>query len=218
MIFVGCDISFNSPAVTMYNSENDTYIVLFVGNKKKFENFNMYVSNFHFVNIIGDDYLRFKTLNTKDENRFLKMEHINEKFIEIIKENVGNKKIKMIIEQCAFNAVGSSGSKLYENSSIFKYLYIKKFGYTFKEISPTSLKKTVTGNGHASKFEMYSVIQKEFPAVDFLTTLKSNSKIGTIISPLEDVIDSLAFCLVAKDHKFSQNNIINNVVDLLYKG
>lgn len=212
-VFVGCDISFNSPAVTI-NHENK-FVTLFVGDKKKYENFNVDYKNFKFVNIIGNNIKALECIDTNSEERFKQMKFLCEELTKYIIQIKDEKKV--IIEQTTFG-VGSQGeSKLYEQSGIFKYL-LHKNNIPFQELSPTTLKKLGTGNGHATKYQAYLVIQNEFPDVPFLEVLLNASGKGKIISPIEDVIDSMMFSLIAAEHKFKKMNIAEDLVSMMLDG
>ena len=99
--------------------------------------------------------------------------------------------IHVVIEGYAFNMQSSSCSILHELGGALKYCLNKNnIPYSIKP--PTKIKKNFTGNGRASKRDMYNAFVTNL-SVDLFTIfrMKDNDS-KNIPNPIQDIVDAFA--------------------------
>lgn len=214
MIYIGVDFSFTSPSVVI--KLNDIYYCYFFSSKKKHHQLKVKIDNFIFENL---GYIT--PSDSGEEHRFATMHYVNEQLTDRIKKMNPTNDSKCIFEEYAYGSASQGFTKIVEISGIFKHsLYM--MGVSFKEIPSKSIKKWFTGNGSATKYQMYSQFAQINPDVNILDILKDESDIGNLSDPIPDVVDAWAMCLMCeydmgKSPLNIKNNIINDVLQLLTK-
>lgn len=202
MIYIGIDSSLSSPSYCIYDGIK--YIWIFFSDKKKHKDFFYEDDKYK---ILWYDYPSF---NKKTSDRIKLMDYMTNKLINNLEFKCAD--YKVTVEQYAFSASGQL-TKLAELMGITLYKLISNFNVEIKEIPPTSLKKWFTGNGSASKFEMYQQFYS-MTGLDLLTMLNNKSK--DINSPFEDMADAFGACCHAQDLKFEYNDVVGDIVDNMF--
>lgn len=182
MILCGIDYSYTSPAICVYDTEDEL----------KFDNLKFY-------NFFADS--RKKKLNGTfgsgniQINNHPEYSTQEERFRNICNWSVGVLKTHGVQEACieGYSLGASSGLvfNIAENTGLIKQ-YMDINGIVFHTIPPTMVKKVFTGKGNAKKEAMVAEFYRRFPEgqIHSLLGIKEMSK------PIDDICDSAAilFC------------------------
>ena len=170
MVLAGLDNSMSSPAVTIFNLDEN-------------------------LNIISTDYISiFKTKKQHIENHIFPMpdfenecQRITEKNDFLVNELVKRKVEYIAIEDYSFASTGQVYG-IGENTGYLKCLLYKN-NIKIRKYDPNSIKMAFTGKGNASKTEMMETYKFEYNNL-----LNLPEKIISTDKPLEDITDSFAIC------------------------
>jgi len=213
-MWVGIDPGWNSPAFAICDPEARTidayaWAQLKREETKAFKTFVCMLSGFS-QSFLNGRWVFSLTLfprfeKVKDDDplvaRMTRIHHFVEKVMEILEEHDdGGGESKIGIENYAFNAEGSSASKLYELGGVLRYELWGLGGNTLHEIVPARAKCRFSGNGHATKLQMYEAFRAYgFP--DLLQYLGMTiNKDGKVPKPLEDIVDAVALMCTEAGH------------------
>ena len=180
---VGLDMSLVSPAVAAQFSDHRRIYILSFQQRKTDEELRSVA--------VGEDMVVSRLAYPLDEeNRWSRCHHIITHIIAWINHLQQSRpgcEVKCFIEHYALGIVGSdSVSKLCELGGILRHqLHLK--GWSFVELSPSTVKKHFANNGHASKEEMYAT----YEALG-LPDLRNVLRCMSHQHPLEDIVDSVA--------------------------
>ena len=175
---IAIDFSITSPALTLWNEEDDTYKIICFDKKNAGSKFKL--MNGKYLIVVLEpiehkiDLIRFDQL----QRRILKV--IGEDFI---------KNSEIAIEGYSFGASGQL-TRIAEACMLLKYnLYKAGADKDIKNYAPMSVKKFATGTGKASKLDMVDSF-KEKTGIDLFDLLGKKEGLKTIPVPITDIVDS----------------------------
>jgi len=178
-MFLGIDMSLNSPGFCVKKLNNEIICYAFSNGKKKLANY------------VSDNFKIYYFDSIKELTKFQKFDKIIEVLELIFKEHPLISSVA--IEDYSYGSEGSSVSKIYELGGVIRYWFYKK-GIVLQEFSPKTIKKSFCTNGNATKSDMYNeYLKKKFPVL-FITKKINNKKqkIDKIPSPYSDIVDAIA--------------------------
>lgn len=182
-ILAGIDYSMNSPAICIYNTEDEF----------KFENLKFYnIGQLKtIVGTFGNVNIQFHKEYKTEEERF---------------RNSTNWAIKILLDNGVESAViegysmGSSSGLVFqiaENTSLIKQA-MDLNGIDFSTPSPTQVKKNFCGKGNAKKDAMVDFFFNKFPDAELDKLLGRPKRLS---KPIDDIVDSAAVLLSHKHFK-----------------
>lgn len=175
MIYVGCDYSITSPAVTIIDGSSVEHYFRFDLPKRKILSF--------------PDSFKFKPIVDKDDA----MRRYNENSDWVL-ECIGGREATVVIEGYAMGVSGTGRVfDLAENCGILKFK-LNQAGIKYYTPTPGQIKKFYTGNGAAKKELMVYTFEKK-TSNDLYDIFKWES----VKSPMSDIADSHAMALYCKE-------------------
>lgn len=193
-IYVGLDLSLNSPGMVRYTPDSQTIHALFYPTRRK-------------------DLTRNTSLPSTWQGRTVftlvpapvelthcttlqKYNRIAQDILTLVHSHAPER-THIRLEDYAYNMLSSSTSKLHELGGVVKHVLFQA-GYILQDVSPSSVKKSFTGHGRATKEQMYtSFLHHGFP--DILREFDMQECKG-IPNPVQDIVDACAL-LASFGHK-----------------
>jgi Holliday junction resolvasome RuvABC endonuclease subunit len=172
MYILGIDMSLTSPGIALYNEETAEWQLRCFANRNREEN------------IVYGPLVVWNRLQSSsvDIERYI---HIIDQIMSYVKDkNI----TRIVLEGYAYAANSAHSAKLHEITGILKYTLTRHFPLAKWTIfAPTSWRKIVHGNGHASKQSAIDHVQASVADIPAALGISSGS-------PLTDICD--AVCLV----------------------
>lgn len=204
MTVIGVDFSLNSTGITIH--KDNTYIFYNIFNQtvkdfnksEKYRNHRM-ISNY--VNLIPiNRNIDKTTYQTQEYDKLVDADKLTNTIIEIVSQWEASS-TTIIIEGFSFGSKSNSYIDLVEYQSILRFK-LQSLKYNLVILSPSEIKKAVTGKGNAKKEDVIKAVIKEIgESNDFIRFIKNNQKNFTKdIKPIDDICDSLAITL-SFEHK-----------------
>lgn len=226
-VFVGLDLSFNSSGINFIISDNKTSKALFTNFKlllfnKEYKSINgvqqytynlptnITVDNINLPNINGDYYQEDQVLITLKLTmaKLNVLKIINDKINAIVDVGYNVNKIVVSIEGFIMpEVIGAvqfrslTGLIMMQGAIRSELIQKYKNKIYFNVVSPTKLKKFFSGNGSASKIDMFEAFTNLYDGDKLIDV---NASVGK----LNDVIDAFALN-VNGYHKFYHPNVYN---------
>lgn len=180
--FVGIDLSYTSPAFTVYNETSNQYFTYYLTKIKKCQG-TFQKDNFTFVgkpsyegNLSGS--MRYKA--------------IADWIYETLRDNHPEAS-EVLIEGYSMNSRGSRTFEIGENAGMCKYVLMDN-GYNITLKSPREIKKFACGNGGVGKYSM-EVFFKKKTGYDIREVIPSKAE-----NPVSDIIDSYWMCEMMRSY------------------
>ncbi|MDR1488315.1 MAG: crossover junction endodeoxyribonuclease RuvC [Holosporales bacterium] len=150
------------------------------------------ITGFGVISVTGGnayEYITSGVIETKNTtNLEQRLKYIYENVFRLIETH---KPQEIAMEEVFINTNQKSSSKLIMGRTA-AYLACCNFGYQVNEYAPNTVKKNITGNGHASKDQVHIMVQKIF-----CTSIDKNKT--------NDAIDAIAIALCHLFKKMSKN-------------
>lgn len=179
MIIAGIDYSYTSPAICVYDTDNEL----------TFENLWFYNMNDKkkLVGAYGNlSITNFPEWNTNEE----RYRNICKWASRIL---VGLAVKEVTIEGYSFGSSSGLVFNIAENASLIKQ-YMDMNGIKFHTPTPSQVKKNFTGKGNAKKEAMVEEFYKRYPEGNFHKMLNIKEGIKDM-KPIDDIVDSFAVLL-----------------------
>ena len=185
MALAGIDLSLNSPGVVIVHGEH--VYCMFIAQRQKHQRMDKKVQT-------STGTIHFRSLQPipgrNRQDPICRMGNTVQLIIHELK-NFRPPISHVYIEGYAFNAIGSSLSKLHEIGGILKY-ELMKLNIEYTIIPPTTLKIFFCGNGRGTKKDMYDKMVS-LVHIDILHDVFALKNVGTNIpNPVQDIVDAYA--------------------------
>lgn len=204
-IIYGIDMSLHNPGLCCIDTDKKLLQLFFFRNRKCEHNFVTVIESAGSVffgwtlEIVCIEHI-LDGLSELSFQRFSRYLLVVSKIVAIIGSNSRSKLIG--IENYAYNKVyrgfkskapqiSSSQSVLMELGGCLRTL-LTLYNHELKELSPTTIKKQFSGNGRASKQQMYDVVLNVHKFPDLVSACGIQFQHQQIPHPIEDIVDALA--------------------------
>lgn len=184
MIIAGIDYSMNSPAICVYDTEDEF----------KFENLKIYnIGQLKsIVGTFGNVDIQFHKEYESQEERFRNTAEWGTKIL------LDNKVTSAVMEGYSMGSSSGLVFQIAENTSLLKQA-MQLNGIEFETPSPTSVKKNFCGKGNAKKDAMVDYFfDVKFPSSNLDTLLDRPKRLS---KPIDDVVDCVAVLMMHKHFK-----------------
>jgi Holliday junction resolvasome RuvABC endonuclease subunit len=173
---LGIDISLNSTGIALQRAGEPRATTWFFQQRSRETSFSYESEKLKIVCVPFD----------KNADQYLKMTAVA-KTLKSILDTLDPAKTQVHIESYAYSATTSCLTQLAEIGGILRWI-VYGAGFKHIDVSPSSLKKSFTGSGRATKDEMYeSWLTRGLP--DLATILKLKNRTD---KPAEDIVDAYA--------------------------
>lgn len=174
--YCGIDLSYTSPAFTVYQKDSNKYYIYYLTKTKKCQG-KFVKNNFTFEGL--------SSIDPKIESH-IKYYNITTWTMDIINQN--HPEIKtVLIEGYSMNSRGSRTFDIGENAGMLKYALLDS-GRDIIVKSPREIKKFFCGNGGVGKFSVEKKFNEE-TGFDIREVIQSKAE-----NPVSDICDSYAMC------------------------
>jgi Holliday junction resolvasome RuvABC endonuclease subunit len=194
-IYVGLDLSMVSPGIAIFDDTKTgegRYKMYGFAQRVRERDFEYHGQTTSIVLFPAIPNLK----TTKNEERY---EYIRKYIVDILLSPFTNAQDVVVgIEGYAFAAKNSGFSyKLHELGGVLKHSIWKKYPlWTHRIIPPTQWKKSIVGNGHATKTDIIDYVSKNGPSLDILDVLGLSSVTKACVPcPAQDLADALYLAL-----------------------
>lgn len=199
MLRIGIDLSLTSPGIAINNTVTKKWYLYGFLQKKSQPSFE-YESECIHLKLLP----HIPDSSTQNEQRY---EHIRYHLVDHVlcnfRHDIDNYDTTIHIESYAFSTKSGSSYKLQELGGIVKHSIWKSFPNIVQHsVPPTSWKKSVVGNGRATKLEVLQWIKDNGPCISLLDILNlSLTKSRDVPCPCQDISDAMCIAL----HDVSNN-------------
>jgi Holliday junction resolvasome RuvABC endonuclease subunit len=211
---VGIDMSFRSPAICVLDAKKKMLWTYFIRQRQRnkehngqilIENRDSCFYGWTYVSVCLDA----STQASGQQHSLARMQQFRSllpRIVAIICSHGSARETLVAIEHYAFNAnnrgmnakASSSQSLLMELGGCLRFM-ICCYGFKILELSPSTIKKTFSGSGRATKEEMYAAARNRFHLPDIATLIGVPvDGLKHIPHPVEDVVDAIATAVSAR--------------------
>lgn len=209
---VGIDMSFRSPALCVLDSDRKMLWTYFFRQRQKQKEHSgqVFIADIESC-FYGWTYMSV-CLDFSEQSHHRGLVRMHEfrllitKIVAIICSHGSARDTLVAIEHYAFNAhnrgmsakASSSQSLLMELGGCLRFM-LCCYGFEIMELSPSTIKKTFSGSGRATKEDMYDAAMNRFHLPDIAALI--GVPVGDLIHiphPVEDIVDAIATAVSAR--------------------